>query len=124
MRTKRGRSRYVMSDFANRQIIIGHYGGKCACCGESEPKFLTIDHVNNDGHKEQHMKAGELYRKIIRSGFSKRYQLLCFNCNCGRERNGGVCPHLGVETQYHLRPDRTNGAQVFTPLPLFDPTEV
>lgn len=25
-----------------------------------------------------------------------RYQLLCFNCNCGRHRNGGVCPHKGV----------------------------
>ena len=20
-------------------------------------------------------------------------QILCFNCNCGRARNGGICPH-------------------------------
>jgi hypothetical protein len=22
--------------------------------------------------------------------------VLCYNCNCGRERNGGICPHTGV----------------------------
>jgi hypothetical protein len=26
------------------------YGGfRCACCGEAEPLFLSLDHVNNDG---------------------------------------------------------------------------
>jgi hypothetical protein len=20
-------------------------------------------------------------------------RLLCFNCNCGRAKNGGICPH-------------------------------
>src|SRR3990167_2513529 len=32
-----------------RLAVIFHYGGRCACCGELEPKFLAIDHINNDG---------------------------------------------------------------------------
>jgi hypothetical protein len=24
------------------------------------------------------------------------FQVLCFNCNIGRERNGGMCPHKAV----------------------------
>ena len=29
--------------------VLDHYGRACSCCGETEPAFLTIDHVNNDG---------------------------------------------------------------------------
>ena len=30
--------------------VFQAYGGyQCACCGETEPMFLTIDHVGNDG---------------------------------------------------------------------------
>ena len=28
--------------------MLAYYGNKCICCGEIEPKFLTIDHVLND----------------------------------------------------------------------------
>lgn len=30
---------------------------------------------------------------IITAGFPPEYQIQCFNCNLGRARNGGVCPH-------------------------------
>jgi hypothetical protein len=33
----------------NRDLVFAHYGEQCACCGESERLFLTIDHINNDG---------------------------------------------------------------------------
>ena len=76
-------------------------GGKCKCCGEAETGFLTIDHVNNDGYKERTPRAkgrsGDGGRKAItaiRAGERKRYQVLCYNCNCGRDKAPGkVCPH-------------------------------
>lgn len=32
-----------------KQKVFDHYGERCACCGETERLFLTLDHVNNDG---------------------------------------------------------------------------
>jgi hypothetical protein len=77
-----------------RQKLFNLYGAACACCGETEPMFLEIDHVNGGGHK--HYKARSAYgayRDMIKEGRSPLYQLLCSNCNRGRQRNGGVCPH-------------------------------
>ena len=76
------------------------YGGYiCACCGESEPKFLSIDHVNNDGAKhkrENRIRTGEqMYRWLKRSGYPDGFQILCMNCNWGKRSNNGVCPHMG-----------------------------
>jgi len=80
--------------FVLRAKILAHYGGKCSCCGESEPMFLEFDHVNGGGRKH-HRAVGSsgVYRAIIESGYSADYRLLCSNCNMGRWRNGGVCPH-------------------------------
>ena len=30
----------------------------------------------------------------ISRNFPDFLQILCFNCNCGRNRNGGICPHM------------------------------
>jgi hypothetical protein len=76
-----------------RLECIKEYGGKCACCGETNPKFLTIDHIHNDGHKEGRVR-GNYPLKLKRLGYPKdRHQILCFNCNCGRAYNRGLCPH-------------------------------
>lgn len=86
----------------NRDIIYIAYGNKCNCCGESNKLFLTIDHVNNDGYKiRQRNKngnysapfSGHYYKQIIKANFPSDLQLLCWNCNCGKARNGGICPH-------------------------------
>jgi hypothetical protein len=80
-----------------KKIVFEHYGNKCACCGEDNIKFLSIDHVNNDGYKERKGKGGSsdfIHRKIIKNNFPDTYQLLCFNCNLGKARNNGVCPHI------------------------------
>lgn len=89
--------------------VYAAYGGRvCACCGETEPKFLSIDHVNNDGNerRKEHRygvgKAGggmKLYMKIAELGFPPDYQVLCMNCNWGKARNNGVCPHETVKVQ-------------------------
>jgi hypothetical protein len=75
--------------------VIEAYGGRCVCCGESEPAFLTLDHTNNDGseHRKK-MSQTSIYREVIRDGFPKdKFQQRSWNCNCGRQINGGVCPH-------------------------------
>jgi hypothetical protein len=76
--------------------VIALYGGKCQCCSESNISFLTIDHVNRDGAKERKLGPNggfNFYRRLLKMGRQDKYQILCFNCNLGRELNGGICPH-------------------------------
>jgi hypothetical protein len=82
-----------------RMEVFGHYGMQCACCGESDWRFLTIDHINNDGSKQRMATFGkqiagvQFYSWLRRNGFPEGYQTLCFNCNCAKSRFGGICPH-------------------------------
>ncbi len=76
--------------------VYAAYGGKrCVCCGETEERFLTIDHVNNDGnrHRKEVGAGKDMYGWLIRNGFPSGFQVLCQNCNMGKYLNGGVCPH-------------------------------
>lgn len=81
--------------------MFAAFGARCACCGETEKIFLTLDHIKNDGASHRIKLYGRrvgstyaLYRAIKREGFPKdRYQILCMNCNFGKQRNGGICPH-------------------------------
>ena len=77
------------------------YGGYvCACCGEIEKDFLTLDHKDNDGaaHRkslaETYRGAGGwiMYLDLRRRGFPPGFQVLCMNCNWGKRRSG-ICPH-------------------------------
>ena len=72
----------------------------CACCGETQRTFLTLDHINGDGNKERKAlgrSGGEtFYAHLRKQGYPRGYQVLCFNCNHGRYLNGGVCPHQTV----------------------------
>ena len=82
-----------------RAIVLAGYGGTCACCRESTPQFLTLDHVNNDGaaHRKE-LNNGDtrnnarVYDDAIRRGFPSDLQLLCWNCNCAKAFYG-ECPH-------------------------------
>ena len=79
------------------QVFTAYGGWVCACCQEREPIFLTLDHIHNNGAEERR-KTGEatyrLFARLRREGFPTGYQVLCFNCNCGKRDNGGICPHL------------------------------
>ena len=89
-----------------KQVCIAAYGGKCACCEESNIGFLTMDHINGQGARHRKRlgmdKAGtktgaDFYRWLREQGYPKdEYQALCYNCNCGRQINGGVCPHVSA----------------------------
>jgi len=72
------------------------YGGyRCACCGTREALFLTIDHIENDGacHRRRVGFSTGFLKWLKRNGYPKGFQVLCSNCNHGRHRNGGTCPH-------------------------------
>lgn len=86
-----------------RHAAIMAYGGYvCACCGETEPLFLQIDHINNDGanHRRSLGYGGNgkgahsaMLMWMRRNDYPEGFQVLCANCNHGKSRNGGVCPH-------------------------------
>ena len=81
-----------------RLKILKHYSGEipsCACCGEKEIKFLSIDHIEGGGLK--HLRKEGLNRSgltgwIIKNNFPKGFQILCHNCNFAK-RHYGICPH-------------------------------
>jgi len=77
----------------DKELVYSHYGKMCICCGETEILFLTIDHINNDGSSDRRINGSHIYRRIIRDGFPKTFQVLCRNCNWGKHMNGGICPH-------------------------------
>lgn len=80
-----------------RLLVVEQYGGVCACCSEAELGFLTLDHIDGGGkaHREEVFASGrgDLWLWAWRNGCPDTLRLLCFNCNSGRARNGGVCPH-------------------------------
>lgn len=85
--------------------VFNAYGGhRCACCGETESCFLELDHINGDGCKHRRLLSGKnvggshmvVYYHLRKNGFPPGYQILCANCNVGKHRNKGICPHKAV----------------------------
>jgi len=76
-----------------RAQALDAYGAKCECCGETEPVFLALDHINNDGKlcrtKKHRRKGYGLYLFIVKNNYPKGIQILCFNCNCAKAHYGG-----------------------------------
>lgn len=72
---------------------IQAYGGCCQCCGESNHKFLTLEHLNGRD-KSKKRRTGIIAWNIARiEGFPDTYTVLCFNCNCAKGAYG-ICPHM------------------------------
>jgi hypothetical protein len=82
-----------------RTAVLTHYSGtpphcQCPDCNETNVLFLTIDHIHGGGHKHrQQIGSRNLYKWLIKNNFPDGFQVLCFNCNCGKNRNHGICPH-------------------------------
>ncbi len=87
-----------------RDKVFNHYGWKCACCGEEIREFLTIDHMKNDAaeyrKKGLHLGGEAVYRWLIANNFPKDFQTLCMNCQWGKRRNNGICPHQVRRNDY------------------------
>lgn len=84
-----------------RSELIAAYGGKCSCCEESEPAFLTLEHKNRDGKAHRMLLSNgknnswssAVYLDLKRRGWPRDgYTLLCFNCNHATWKLG-ICPH-------------------------------
>lgn len=79
-----------------RTLVVEGLGGRCACCGEREIKFLQLDHINGGGNKHYKKFAGSwaaVYRAVRDTGFPRdQYRLLCANCNSAISLHD-ICPH-------------------------------
>lgn len=83
-----------------KQDMLDAYGHECACCGESEIGFLSLDHIDTNGAKERRdsgRKGGYVFYAWLRlNGWPDGYQVLCYNCNCARYYLG-ECPHVKIQ---------------------------
>jgi len=79
-----------------REEMIHAYGSRCNCCGETEPRFLTLEHKNGGGHRwrREHTKSTtSLLMTLAKLGWPKdEFTILCWNCNCST-KDGLPCPH-------------------------------
>jgi hypothetical protein len=78
-----------------RDELVEAYGGVCACknCPETNPAFLTLEHVNGDGRQHRAKVGSHSYADLRRRGWPQEgYTLLCWNCNA-MTRGGRACPH-------------------------------
>jgi hypothetical protein len=96
---ERAYKKRIMAELREQLFTI--YGNKCACCGESNPLFLTLDHINSDRKQVDELlglrNTVQRYQEAISCADGTKYQILCYNCNLGRSLNGGICPHKGSE---------------------------
>lgn len=80
----------VMRSRKLKELIMRHYSPELECvqCGFDDIRALTIDHINGQGR--QHLKSIGLkggvtfYRWIRNNNFPDMFQILCCNCNCGK----------------------------------------
>jgi len=84
-----------------RLEIMNYYSNgnlKCACCGEMEIHFLSLDHKNNDGYTHRKIIGfgRQFYSWIKRNNFPPIFQVLCMNCNFAKGKLG-YCPHIKKE---------------------------
>lgn len=86
-----------ISEVKLRNDVIAGYGGRCACCGESQYEFLSLDHVNGGGtiHLKGNKMGGDKrvhYRDARNRNYPPDYRILCHNCNFALGHYGH-CPH-------------------------------
>lgn len=82
-----------------KDTVFGWYGGVCVCCGEDHMSILTLDHILDDGalqRRNSGVSGNSLYRKIYKTGEFKKpkdLQILCPNCQMGKQNGHGFCFH-------------------------------
>jgi hypothetical protein len=85
-------NRYV----SERVAVFNALGGvKCVRCNITEIKFLTVQHINNDGKEHRiHFNPRGLYRDILLNSDKSKYEVLCICCN-----KEDYLKHLCIESQ-------------------------
>ena len=80
----------------NKLKVVAYFGGMCKCCGESDIRTLSIDHIDNNGKIDCSSKSGKRiisptwYARLVRaidngSIVQQNLQLLCFNCHAKKD---------------------------------------
>ncbi len=92
----------VPRDYATiKETFLQMYGYTCACCGEPNPAFLTMEHKNRDGALHRYLIGGSM--EALREAISKydpdRFEILCYNCNMAKSHYA-ECPHLKEDKSY------------------------
>ncbi len=72
-----------------KQMVLSHYSADLKCpCGYSDIRALSLDHIEGGGRKkliEMGLKGGsQFYRWVRRERYPDGLQVLCLNCNCGK----------------------------------------
>jgi len=75
-----------------------HYGGRlCLNCGETILRFLNVDHILGGGNTHAKQLGRSSIGGVIRlpqwlrnHGYPPGYQILCWNDNLGKSRNGNI----------------------------------
>lgn len=81
------------SNARRRQEALDAYGHMCACCGETQDQFLSIDHINGGGLKHRtEIGSTSIFCWLKKNGYPEGFQTLCHNCNMAKGFYG-VCPH-------------------------------
>jgi hypothetical protein len=100
-----------------KETVLSHYSGgipKCACCGEQNMAFLSIDHVEGGGNKqmcELKRRGNGFYRWLRNNGYPSGYRVLCMNCNSTLGLRG-YCPHgiLPSDMKFRFGQSQSYGA--------------
>jgi hypothetical protein len=97
---RKGNASHRKYHHINKMSALIKYSGNppfCVCCGEKEVRFLTIDHINNDGKNHRKEIRGQIAVWLKKNNYPQGFQTLCFNCNCGKSINKGICPHKDIQ---------------------------
>ena len=97
VRCKKCRDLHTAKRYKVKREVFEKYGGcKCACCGDTEIVWLSIDHIDGGGNKhrkELKNKCGvNFYNWLKKQNYPDGYQVLCMNCQFGKHACG-ICPH-------------------------------
>jgi len=98
----------VEKERQDRFKTINHYGGKCACCGETSIEFLSIDHI--DGGGNQHRKKENIKNMakwLKKNNYPTGFRILCRNCNFSYGAYG-YCPHQVAPPRLPTKAARRN----------------
>lgn len=93
-RTRKNADQKVYA-LALRAEMLSAYGGRCACCGTDEARWLTLEHTRRDGAAHRKRLGGQavVYLELRRLGWpSDGFTLLCWNCQRASAA-GGACAH-------------------------------
>ena len=62
--------------------VINKYGGKCHCCGVTDPRILSIHHKNNciTGSEGKTHQSYITWRNALREDMVD-LEIICHNCN-------------------------------------------